>query len=50
MDVINQVFTFNTSIKTLKDPDLSTMLTIDTSGGTCLNTVIGDIIKKVEKS
>ena len=50
MDVINQVFTFNTSIKTLKDPDLSTMLTIDTSGGTCLNTVISDIIKKDKPS
>jgi hypothetical protein len=50
MDVINQVFTFNTSIKTLKDPDLSTMLTIDTSGGTSLNTVISDIIKKDKPS
>ena len=50
MDVINEVYTFNTTIKTLKDPDLSTMLTIDTSGGTSLNLVISDIIKKDKPS
>ena len=50
MDVINEIYTFNTKIKKLNDVDLSSVLTIDTSGGTSLDLVISDIINKDKPS
>lgn len=46
MDVVNEVYTFNTKLKKLRDSNLTDVLTIDTSGGTSLNLVISDIIQK----
>lgn len=50
MDVINEIYTFNTKLKKLNDVDVSNVLTIDTSGGTSLDLVVCDIIEKDKPS
>jgi hypothetical protein len=45
MDVINEVYTFNTNIKK-RNTELNDLLTIDNSGGTSINRVVNHIAEQ----
>tara|TARA_R110000868_G_scaffold69210_4_gene204052 strand:- start:1273 stop:2961 length:1689 start_codon:yes stop_codon:yes gene_type:complete len=45
MDIINEVYTFNTNVKK-RNTELNDLLTIDTSGGTSLNRVVNHIAEQ----